>query len=189
MRNIGTIALIAHIGLLAACGQKADKQEIAPASNQADSSGLPSGSEGSLISPGGNVLGTVKASDSPAGASLQIDARGLQPGIHGFHVHAVGKCEGPTFASAGPHWNPGNMKHGAQSPQGPHRGDLKNVTVGDDGLLQTTVALDGATLAELRDSDGAALVLHMNPDDYKTDPSGNSGDRIACGVISAPVAS
>lgn len=189
MRNIGKITLIAHIGLLAACGQKADKQETAPATNQADSSGLPSGSQGSLISPGGNVLGTLEASESPAGVSLKIDARGLQPGVHGFHVHAVGKCEGPTFETAGAHWNPGDKKHGAQNPQGPHRGDLQNVTVGDDGLLKTTATLNGATLAELRDADGAALVLHMNPDDYKTDPSGSSGDRIACAVISSPTSS
>jgi Cu-Zn family superoxide dismutase len=109
-------------------------------------------------------------------------------------VHAVGRCDPPDFASAGPHWNPAARKHGMNNPAGPHAGDLPNVEVAANGVLGTTVTLPGATLVggggaagSLIDADGAALVLHGQADDYVTDPSGNSGPRIACAVL-RPVA-
>ena len=123
-----------------------------------------------------------------------FDATGLPHGIHGLHVHAVGRCDPPDFASAGPHWNPAARKHGMNNPAGPHAGDLPNVEVAANGVLGTTVTLPGATLVggggaagSLIDADGAALVLHGQADDYVTDPSGNSGPRIACAVL-RPVA-
>jgi Cu-Zn family superoxide dismutase len=110
--------------------------------------------------------------------------------VHGIHVHTVGRCDGPGFESAGPHWNPTNRRHGMNNPQGPHGGDLPNVTVAANGVLGETVTLVGADLTTppgvpgaLIDADGAALVIHAQADDYVTDPSGNSGARIACAVI------
>jgi Cu-Zn family superoxide dismutase len=113
--------------------------------------------------------------------------------VHGIHVHTVGRCDPPDFASAGPHWNPASRKHGFNNPAGPHAGDLRNVEVAANGALGATVTLPGASLTGpapagvLLNHDGAALVLHAAADDYVTDPSGNSGDRIACAVL-GPVA-
>jgi Cu-Zn family superoxide dismutase len=131
---------------------------------------------------------------TPAGISFRIVASGLPPGVHGIHVHAVGRCDPPDFTTAGAHWNPAERKHGFENPQGHHAGDLPNVTVGANGVLHTSVLLPNAMLAgpagaaaALTDADGAALVIHAGPDDYRTDPSGNSGGRIACAVIAPPV--
>jgi Cu-Zn family superoxide dismutase len=112
-----------------------------------------------------------------------IDAMGMPPGTHGAHVHMVGRCDAPDFASAGGHWNPTAMKHGAMNPQGPHQGDLPNLVIANDGRGTIAATIPGATLAALMDADGAAMVVHAQPDDLKTDPSGNSGGRIACGVF------
>ena len=117
-------------------------------------------------------------------ARIAVDLTGLPAGEHGIHVHATGQCDAPAFTTAGGHFNPDSMQHGFENPQGPHHGDLRNVTVGDDGTAQQELtAPAGTTLAALLDADGAALVVHATADDYRTDPSGNSGDRIACGVI------
>jgi Cu-Zn family superoxide dismutase len=112
-----------------------------------------------------------------------VTASGLPHGLHGIHVHTIGRCEGPDFASAGGHWNPAGKKHGMNNPAGPHAGDLPNVEVAANGVLGATVTLPGATMAGLLDADGSALLIHAQPDDYVTDPSGNSGARIACAVI------
>ena len=102
-------------------------------------------------------------------------------------MHSVGRCDPPDFASAGAHWNPAGKQHGLNNPAGPHAGDLPNVEVAANGVLGATVTLPGATMVSLLDADGAALVIHASADDYVTDPSGNSGARIACAVIQ-PVA-
>ena len=118
---------------------------------------------------------------------MSIAAIGLPPGVHGVHLHAVGKCDGPKFKSAGPHWNPTSRKHGRDNPEGWHLGDLTSIEIGADGSGHSSFSIEAARLTDgpnaLLDADGASLVIHANPDDYKTDPSGNSGDRIACGVI------
>ena len=108
------------------------------------------------------------------------------PGTHGIHVHAVGRCDPPGFESAGPHWNPMSRQHGTLNPQGPHMGDMMNITVAMDGSATVNVMTQGGTLRgvdRLLDADGAAVVIHASADDYRTDPSGNSGARIACGVV------
>jgi Cu-Zn family superoxide dismutase len=128
-----------------------------------------------LVGSDGSQVGTATLT----GNSLTIDARGLQPGDHGFHLHAVGKCEGPDFASAGPHWNPTNRKHGTENAEGHHAGDLPNLTVGADGRGAATLELPDGFV----DTDGAAVVIHAGADDNKTDPSGNSGARIACAAF------
>jgi Cu-Zn family superoxide dismutase len=136
-----------------------------------------------LVNSAGQSIGTVRAWQTAGGVSFRISASGLPHGIHGLHVHAVGRCDPPDFASAGGHWNPAGKKHGMNNPAGPHAGDFPNVEVAANGVLTATVTLPGATMASLLDADGAALVLHAGPDDYATDPSGNSGARIACAVI------
>jgi Cu-Zn family superoxide dismutase len=140
----------------------------------------------SLMGPAGEALGTVRAWETPGGVTFRLDGRGLPLGLHGIHVHAVGRCQGPGFESAGSHWNPNDRRHGFNNPAGPHRGDLHNVTVTSTGVLTESVTLAATRLAEMADADGSALVLHAAPDDYTTDPSGNSGARIACAVISPP---
>lgn len=142
-----------------------------------------------LMASSGASLGTVRVFQEPTAIMLRIDAAGLPTGQHGAHIHAVGRCDAPGFTSAGGHWNPTQREHGHRNPQGPHKGDLGNVGVGADGRLVAALSVPGAALhpggpnAALHDADGAALVIHARPDDERTDPSGNSGDRIACAVI------
>jgi Cu-Zn family superoxide dismutase len=134
----------------------------------------------------GKEVGRVALTKTPSGVLLNVTLTGVSPGDHAFHVHAVGKCEPPDFKSAGPHFNPDQTKHGVMNLEGPHSGDMPNLHVPDSGKLQveilnTLVSLDEA--AALLDEDGSALVVHAVADDYKTDPAGNAGDRIACGVV------
>jgi Cu-Zn family superoxide dismutase len=147
-----------------------------------------------LVNAAGQSIGTVRAWQTAGGVTFRIEASGLPHGVHGIHIHGVGRCDPPDFASAGPHWNPAAKKHGFNNPAGPHAGDLPNVEVAANGVIATTVTLPGASLfappnapGALLDADGAALVIHASADDYVTDPSGNSGARIACAVI-RPVA-
>jgi len=117
-----------------------------------------------------------------------VSASGLTPGDHGVHLHAVGKCEEPAFASAGGHLNPAGRQHGMNNPAGRHLGDLPNLVAGADGTATLSYPLGdpaSSLSASLFDADGTALVIHAGPDDYITDPSGNSGGRVACGVFAA----
>lgn len=120
------------------------------------------------------------------GVEVRVQAAGLPQGEYGVHIHAVGRCDAPGFESAGAHWNPAARQHGKLNPQGHHLGDLDNLVVdAEGGRLEFSVR--GATLHggehPIVDADGASVVIHANPDDYRTDPSGNSGARIACGVL------
>ncbi len=121
------------------------------------------------------------------GISIDLDVKGLTPGEHAVHIHSVAKCEGPGFTTAGPHFNPGAKKHGLQSPDGPHAGDMMNFTVGANGAAKVTVTNKAVTMADGANSifanGGTALMIHAAADDMKTDPGGAAGDRIACGVI------
>jgi Cu-Zn family superoxide dismutase len=134
----------------------------------------------------GKAIGDVDLVQTPAGVLIKLQAKGLPAGEHAFHIHAVGKCEAP-FESAGPHFNPGNHKHGMMAGEG-HAGDMPNLHVPQSGELTVEVVNDAVTLDNgkpnsLFDSDGSSLVIHAKADDYKSDPAGNAGDRIACGVI------
>ena len=139
----------------------------------------------------GKVIGDVNLTSPQNGDSyvtVQVGIRpdaNLQPGEYGFHVHQVGKCT-PTFDAAGDHLNPEGREHGLLNPAGPHAGDLPNVVVRQDGTTTYAVNTKLFTLepgGAVFDQDGSAVMLHAQADDYVTDPSGNSGDRIACGVI------
>ncbi|HET7709865.1 MAG TPA: superoxide dismutase family protein [Sphingomicrobium sp.] len=145
----------------------------------------PSGA--SLKAADGADAGLVTLSEDGNGVTIKIEAAGLQPGDHGLHLHTVGRCDGPKFESAGPHWNPTGKQHGRDNPAGAHLGDLANLNVAADGRGMTSFTVSGATLKgaqnPLIDLDGAALVVHAKADDYKTDPSGSSGDRIACAIL------
>ncbi len=138
-----------------------------------------------LMTPAGRPAGRATIREVAGGLRVTIDARGLPPGLHGAHLHTIGQCLPPDFASAGGHWNPMGMKHGSMNPQGPHAGDLPNLMVGADGRGTLAINLAGASFDSLIDADGAAMVIHADPDDLMTDPSGNSGRRIVCGVLKA----
>lgn len=168
MNRLSSIMALAPLFLAAACSEPEQKNEVAISNAQAEQSAYPTGAAGTLISPGGNELGSVQASDGSEGMVLVIDARGLQPGTHQFQIHTVGQCQGPNFVSAGP------SRGGAA---------IQNVTIASDGLLKQTITVAGMHLAEVRDADGSALVLHMNADSPPANLSGNAGDRIACAVI------
>ena len=136
-----------------------------------------------LINTSGQQIGTVRAWQTAGGVSFHIEAAGLPHGVHGIHVHPIGRCDPPDFASAGTHWNPTNRQHGLNNPQGPHAGDMRNVTVAANGVLSDTVVLPHASMAQLVDQDGSSIMIHANADDYVSQPSGNSGPKIACAVI------
>jgi superoxide dismutase, Cu-Zn family len=136
-----------------------------------------------LINSAGQTIGSVRAWQTAGGISFHVRASGLTHGVHGIHVHPIGRCDPPDFASAGTHWNPTNKQHGLNNPNGPHAGDMPNVTVAANGVLDQTVVLPNATMAQLLDADGSSIMIHANADDYVSQPSGNSGPKIACAVI------
>lgn len=136
-----------------------------------------------LFAADGSARGTVTLNDARDGSTLHVRVSGLPAGDHGLHLHEKGLCEGPTFASAGGHWNPSGRKHGRNNPAGAHLGDLPNLRID----LSATGAASFTVAPGIADADGTALVIHAKGDDYRTDPSGNSGDRIACAVVAAPM--
>ena len=134
----------------------------------------------------GSPAGTAMLMRSGDGYSMMVQARGLTPGAHGFHLHTPGRCGAPDFTSAGGHLNPGDRSHGRLSAQGPHLGDLTNLQVSSDGTVTATVEVPNVradALAQIFDADGTAVMIHAGPDDYRSDPAGDAGSRVACGVL------
>jgi Cu-Zn family superoxide dismutase len=149
----------------------------------------PKGAHADLMNAQGTKIGTAKFSSAANGVKVSVKVSQLTPGEHGIHIHTVGKCDGPAFATAGGHFNPTSAHHGAKNSQEPHPhvGDLDNLKVGENGKASASFTISGATLGDGQNSlfheGGTALVIHAKADDLMSDPSGNSGERIACGVI------
>ncbi|MBH0231301.1 superoxide dismutase family protein [Halobacillus yeomjeoni] len=136
----------------------------------------------------GNEVATAILKEDDNGVEIDLNGTDLPEGTHGFHIHETGSCEAPDFKSAGGHFNPTNASHGTETEDGPHAGDLPNIEVSSDGMVQTTVNADMVTLKPEQDNsllkeEGTALVIHAGADDKKSQPSGDAGERIACGVI------
>ena len=140
-----------------------------------------------MLDPAGKSLGTAMLTEQKDGVKVELKVSGLAPGKHGFHFHEKGTCTPPDFKSAGGHFNPFKKHHGMDHPEGKHAGDLPNLEVKEDGTAEVTVVAEGTTLKKgpgsLLKKGGTALVIHAGPDDNKTDPAGNAGDRVACGVV------
>ncbi len=161
------------------------------AASLAASVSLPASAEmanAALKDKSGKAVGDVDLSQTPGGVLLKLSIKGLTPGEHAFHIHAVGKCEAP-FDSAGGHFNPGGHKHGMMAGQA-HAGDMPNLHVLQSGeltveILNSAITLEKGKPNSVFDADGSSIVIHAGPDDYKSDPDGKAGERIACGVIQA----
>lgn len=188
------------VSLLAACGDANPDGGAPGAATSAATDGSPGGAGAADTSmarlgdavavmrdASGLELGTLTLADTANGVVVSGTLRGLPPGEHGFHVHTTGRCA-PDFEAAGDHWNPTNRQHGRQNAQGPHLGDMPNIVVGADGVANVHVLTPGGTLTgqnALLDADGAAVMVHAAADDHRSDPSGDAGERIACGIAGA----
>jgi Cu-Zn family superoxide dismutase len=194
--------VLAACVLLAACGDGSNDDETA-SSPQFDSAvaGLTGDTvrdtvttpadtartaRATLRDASGTELGTLTLTGTEQGIRVSGTLSGLPPGVHAIHLHTTGRCDAPAFESAGGHWNPAGRQHGTQNPQGPHAGDLPNFEVSGDGLGRVDAVTSGGGLRGddgLLGGDGSAVMVHERADDYRTDPAGNAGNRIACGVV------
>ena len=151
----------------------------------------PASAMANFMSADGTEIGSVTLAQGDGAVTVSGELAGITPGEHGLHFHQTGDCDGVSgFESAGGHFNPTDHQHGLENPEGPHAGDLPNVTAAEDGTVAVDLTTDLISLTEgdpayVFDDDGTALVIHADPDDNMTDPSGNSGDRVGCAVIEA----
>jgi len=184
-----SIVLGVSVTACAGTPENADAQIRASGKAQADGSAAAAMTElkASLRNASGLPVGEASARQVGDSIRLSISTIGMRPGSYGAHIHAVGRCDAPDFASAGQHWNPTGEQHGRSNPQGMHKGDLPNFMVDAGGRGTLEINITGASLLvgamPMMDRDGAAIVIHERPDDYRTDPSGNSGGRMVCGVF------
>lgn len=176
MRRSGIVAAVAL--LIAGC-----------AGGRMSASAPPRMAWAELRDPSGESVGSAVLREEDGQVRLVVQASGLTPGRHGVHVHAVGRCESPGFQSAGGHFNPLDKQHGLESAAGPHAGDLPSLEADARGRAEYVAVTPRLTLGpgptSIFDADGSALVIHAAEDDQRTDPTGNSGNRVLCGVIVA----
>jgi len=168
-----SIALIAMATALAGC-------------ETMDEMGGDTVGEASLVTADGASAGTARLLESGTDMNVAVTLTGISPGTHGVHLHTTGSCQAPDFTSAGGHLNPTSREHGFENPQGSHLGDLPNAMLDASGSGSVSFTLQGSReelISQLFDADGTAVVVHATADDYQTDPSGNSGGRVACGVL------
>lgn len=169
---------LACMGLLGACQ---------PAARTDTAAGPGETVEVTLMNAEGAAIGTARLAPADDGVRVSLAAAGLAPGPHGFHIHETGRCDAPDFESAGGHFAPAGNPHGFEVPAGPHAGDLRNIEVGADGQVRAEAVNERITLGaganSLFDADGSAVVIHAQPDDYRSQPSGDAGARVACGVV------
>lgn len=177
-----SLVMIAGLLPLAACAT-----DGAGSAASMSGAGHEAGAVATLRAADGAERGTAQVMDMAGGLHVRVSAKGLPPGAHAVHVHMTGTCTAPDFASAGGHWNPTGKQHGADNPQGKHMGDMPNMTVDAAGTGTLDYMIAGGNVtggsAPLLDADGAAIVIHAAADDMVSDPAGNAGGRIACGVI------
>lgn len=183
---VTTTYLLAGAALLALAAPARAQTNTAPAAASAPAPAAEATAE--LKTAQGQKMGEARLQEAPSGVLITVTLTGAPAGAHAFHIHDAGKCEPPAFTTAGGHFNPASKKHGLLEAAGFHAGDLPNVNVPASGSLSFEFLASGVTLKageanSLFDANGAALVLHAKGDDYKTDPSGAAGDRLACGVI------
>ncbi|HBN10085.1 MAG TPA: superoxide dismutase [Cyanobacteria bacterium UBA8530] len=151
---------------------------------------FPVGARAVLFDAKCQKVGEAQFTEEARGVRISLEVSHLAPGLHGIHIHDVGRCDPPDFTTAGAHFNPDGRRHGLLNPQGPHAGDLPNLNVGPDGKAKAEFLAPLVTLGpgpnSLFKPQGTSLVIHSGPDDERSDPAGNSGSRIACGVIERP---
>ncbi|MDP4549575.1 superoxide dismutase family protein [Alkalihalobacillus macyae] len=191
-------AILSIFLLLAACGGTADEEGTSGSENNGTmNNGEEEQQQGeeaaetisvNMMNQDGEEIGTAELMQQDSGTMIQLDASNLPEGTHGFHIHETGSCEAPDFKSAGGHFNPADASHGTMSEDGPHAGDLENLEVSADGTVQKEIMNEKVTLEKGKDNSllkesGTALVIHASEDDNTSQPSGDAGDRIACGVI------
>jgi len=187
MRKRAALTLAGFLCASAAFGQTVRSAGASPNATIAKQTGAQPMAHADIISPVGEKLGEAKFYEAPGGVRIEVSLIQQVPGVHAIHIHSVGKCEGPDFLSAGAHFNPFHKQHGTENPKGPHAGDLPNFEAGPDGVAKFSVVTALVSLGSGPDSifqpGGTSLIIHENSDDYRTDPEGNAGARVACGVI------
>ena len=183
MRKLLVWHAMVLFGLTVACAPQPEPEQAEPTPKAERTA------HAKLINAEGKEIGEATLREVEGGVEIRLVASALPPGEHGFHIHENGVCEPPDFKTAGGHFNPTGKQHGRENPMGHHVGDLPNITVKDDGTVEVTTIIEEATLSEgpnsLLKPGGTAVMIHEKPDDNKTDPAGNAGARIACGVIQA----
>jgi Cu-Zn family superoxide dismutase len=170
------LSCAAGVAMLTTTACASNPAPVAPAAAHSSASAQ-------LLDTSGRAVGNATVTQVGDSLRVAIEGVNLPSGAHGAHLHQTGLCTPPDFASAGPHWNPTGHQHGKDNPAGMHKGDLPNILIGTDGRGSLEYTIPMVSLAGLLDNDGAALVVHAKADDYRTDPSGESGGRIACGVL------
>ena len=182
MNRTGVVVIYLAVAGVIACAQSSS----APAESTGPK-GASASATAQLKDAKGQSVGQVKMRETAEGVLLQVELKSVEPGVKAFHIHEAGRCDAPTFQTAGPHFNPEKEAHGLLAQSGAHAGDLPNIHVPESGSASVEVLAHGVTLASgersLLDANGSAVVLHAKADDYASDPAGNAGDRVACGIV------